>query len=42
MAYGWISIHRKIQDNLIWNDKPFNRGAAWIDLLLLANHFFFA
>ena len=38
MAYGWISIHRKIQDNLIWNDKPFNRGAAWIDLLLLANH----
>lgn len=38
MAYGWISIHRKIQDNLIWNDKPFNRGAAWVDLLLLANH----
>ena len=38
MAYGWISIHRKIQDNIIWNDKPFNRGAAWIDLLLLANH----
>ena len=38
MAYGWISIHRKIQDNLIWNDKHFNRGAAWIDLLLLANH----
>ena len=38
MSYGWISIHRKIQDNLIWNDKPFNRGAAWIDLLLLANH----
>lgn len=38
MAYGWISIHRKIQDNIIWNDKPFNRGAAWIDLLMLANH----
>ena len=38
MSYGWISIHRKIQDNLIWNDKPFNRGAAWVDLLLLANH----
>ncbi len=38
MAYGWICIHRKIQDNIIWNDKPFNRGAAWIDLLMLANH----
>lgn len=38
MAYGWISIHRKIQDNIIWNDKPFNRGAAWIDLIMLANH----
>ncbi|MDU4209174.1 MAG: DnaD domain protein [Finegoldia magna] len=38
MSYGWISIHRKIQDNIIWNDKPFNRGAAWIDLIMLANH----
>lgn len=38
MAYGWICIHRKIQDNIIWNDKPFNRGAAWIDLLMSANH----
>lgn len=38
MAYGWICIHRKIQDNIIWDDKPFNRGAAWIDLLMLANH----
>jgi DnaD/phage-associated family protein len=38
MAYGWISIHRKIQDNKMWEDKPFSRGQAWIDLLLLANH----
>lgn len=38
MACGWISIHRKIQDNKIWEDKPFSRGQAWIDLLLLANH----
>ena len=38
MLKGWISIHRKIQDNLIWEDKPFSRGQAWIDLLLLANH----
>lgn len=36
---GWISIHRKIQDNPIWSsDKPFDDRAAWIDLLLMANH----
>lgn len=38
MAYGWICVHRKIQDNIIWDDKPFSRGQAWVDLLLLANH----
>ena len=37
MACGWISIHRKIQDNKIWEDKPFSRGQAWIVLLVLAN-----
>lgn len=35
---GWIKIHRQIQDCLIWEDKPFNMAAAWVDLLLLANH----
>ena len=25
-------------DNELWKDKPFTRGQAWIDLLLLANH----
>lgn len=40
MAYdGWISIHRKIQDNPIWSsNKPFDDRSAWIDLLLMANH----
>lgn len=38
MAYGWISIHRKIQDNWLWEEKPFSKGQAWIDMLLLANH----
>ena len=39
MAEGWISIHRKIQDNIIWSSlEPFDRRSAWIDLLLLANH----
>lgn len=35
---GWISIHRELQDNWLWKDKPFSFGQAWIDLLLLANH----
>jgi len=38
MQQGWISLHRSIQENFVWKDKPFNRGAAWIDLILLANH----
>lgn len=35
---GWISIHRKIQNHWIWDEKPFTRGQAWIDILLLVNH----
>ena len=35
---GWIALHRKIQDHWLWDDKPFSKGQAWVDLLLLANH----
>lgn len=35
---GWIKLHRSIADNWLWQDKPFSRGQAWIDLLLSANH----
>jgi len=39
MDKGWISVHRKIRDcEIIWDDKPFSRGQAWIDLLLMVNH----
>lgn len=34
---GWIKLHRRIQNNSIWNSKPFSRGQAWIDLILMAN-----
>jgi len=37
MKQGWISIYRALQDNDLWQNKPFARGQAWIDLLLLAN-----
>lgn len=35
---GWIKLHREIMDNDMWLEKPFARGQAWVDLLLLANH----
>ena len=38
MAQGWISIHRQLQHHWLWDDKPFSRGQAWIDMLMSANH----
>lgn len=35
---GWISVHRKITENWVWDDKPFSQGQAWIDMLIMANH----
>lgn len=35
---GWIKLHRSLLVNWLWEDKPFSRGQAWIDLLLMANH----
>lgn len=33
---GWIKIDRKILNNVLWQDKPFSKGQAWVDLLLSA------
>ncbi|NFM47870.1 DnaD domain protein [Clostridium botulinum] len=35
---GWISLYRSIQDHWLWQERPFDKARAWIDLLLLANH----
>ena len=35
---GWVAVHRSIKDNWVWEDKPFSKGQAWIDLILTANH----
>lgn len=35
---GWVKIHRKIIEHCLWTDKPFSRGQAWVDMLLMANH----
>lgn len=38
MSYGWVSIHRQIQEHWLWKDKPFSYGQAWVDLIMMANH----
>ena len=35
---GWVKLYRDIMSNWLWEDKPFDRARAWIDLILLANH----
>ena len=35
---GWIKIDRKIQDNPVLNEKPFDKFHAWMDLLLMAEY----
>ncbi len=35
---GWINLHRKILDHWTWEEKPFSKGQALVDLLLLANY----
>ncbi len=32
---GWIKLYRQILLSQLWQDKPFARGQAWVDLLLL-------
>lgn len=35
---GWISLYRSIQEHWLWQEKPFSKGQAWLDILLSANH----
>jgi hypothetical protein len=35
---GYIALFRDIKDHWIWDDKPFNKPCAWIDLIMSANH----
>lgn len=38
MSKGWIKVHREVQDCWIWQDKPYDKARAWIDILLSCNH----
>lgn len=35
---GWVKVYREIMENDLWEDKPFARGQAWVDMIMLANH----
>jgi hypothetical protein len=35
---GYIKLHREISDHWLWDEKPFSKGQAWVDILLMANH----
>ncbi len=39
MSKGWISMHRKMQEHWLWDEKrTFSNLEAWIDILLTVNH----
>ena len=38
MEKGYIKLFRCLQDNELWQQKPFSKGQAWVDLLLLTNY----
>ena len=35
---GFILLYRDIKDHWIWDEKPFDKKSAWIDLIMSANH----
>ena len=35
---GWIKVYRDLEKHWLWEDKPFSRGQAFINLLMMANH----
>lgn len=38
MNQGWFKIWRQVESNWVWDDKPFARGQAWIDLISRATY----
>lgn len=34
---GWVKLHRKIIDNPLWQEKPYDKAHAWLDLIMLTN-----
>lgn len=38
-SQGWVKIDRSIYDDDLWqSDEPFDKRAAWFDLIMMVNH----
>lgn len=35
---GYIKVYRNLQDNWIWQEKPYSKGQAWVDMIFRCNH----
>jgi hypothetical protein len=35
---GYIKLFRDLQENFLWQEKPFTRAQAWIDMMFRCNH----
>ena len=35
---GYVKLDRSIQGHWIWQEKPYDKAHAWVDLILLANY----
>jgi hypothetical protein len=35
---GWLRLYRKLKEHWLWDDRPFSKGQAWIDILFRCNH----
>lgn len=35
---SFIKLDRKLMSNFLWEERPFSRGQAWVDLLFMANY----
>lgn len=35
---GFIKLDRQLMEHWLWENEPFSKGQAWIDLLFLATH----
>jgi len=38
MHRGYVKLYRCMQDHYLWNETPYDKARAWIDLIMLANH----
>lgn len=37
MSEGLISLYRKINESWLWDEKPFDKRSAWIDLVIMSS-----